>query len=77
MEYKNEYIDYMIAKISTLNLKHFDVVRESLEDLKSKDLDSIGKKLKPMHYHYYKDHNLNFLDYYNYKRCVDLKLPIV
>lgn len=76
MEYKNEYIDYMIDKISTLNLKHFDIVRESLSELKTVELDSIGKKLKPIHYHYYKDHGLNFLDYYNYKRCMDLGLAI-
>lgn len=76
MEYKNEYIDYMIDRISTLNLKHFDIIKESLEDIKIKEVDSIGKKLKPIHYHYYKDHNLDFLDYYNYKRCRDLGLPI-
>jgi hypothetical protein len=76
MEYKNEYIDYMIDKISTLNLKHFDIVKESLEELKVKEVDSIGKKLKPIHYHYYKDHKLDFLDYYNYKRCKDMGIII-
>jgi hypothetical protein len=74
MEYKIEYIDYMIDKISTLNLKHFDIIKESLEELKEKEIESIGKKLKPIHYHYYKDYNLDFLDYYNYKRDKDLGL---
>jgi hypothetical protein len=33
MKYKEEYINYMIEKISTLNLKHFDIVKESLEKI--------------------------------------------
>ena len=76
MQYKEEYIDYMIDKISTLNLKHFDLIKDSLERIKESQVESIGKKLKPIHYHYYTDHKLDFLDYYNYKRCKDLDLPI-
>lgn len=76
MKYKEEYIDYMILKISSLNLKHFDIIKESLENLKRIETDSIGKKLKPIHYHYYKDHKLDFLDYYNYVRCRELNLEI-
>ena len=76
MKYKEEYINYMIEKISTLNLKHFDIVKESLENLKTTEVDSIGKKLRPIHYHYFKDHKLDFIDYYNYVRCRELDLEI-
>jgi hypothetical protein len=76
MKYKEEYINYMIEKISTLNLKHFDIVKESLENLKTTEVDSIGKKLRPIHYHYFKDHKLDFIDYYNYVRCRELDFEI-
>jgi len=75
--YKEEYIDYMIDKISTLNLEHFDIVKENLLNIKVMDLPiSIGKKLQPIHSHYYRDCGLDFLDYFNYKRCKDFNLPI-
>ena len=77
MDYKEEYIDYMIDKISTLNLEHFDIIKENLEKIKKNEPESsLDKKLRPIHSHYYRDFNLDFLDYYNYKRCKDLNLPI-
>lgn len=76
MEYKDEYIDYMIDKISTLNLKHFGIIKESLYNLKKVEFDSIGKKMRPIHSYYYRDHKLDFLDYYNYRRCKDIGLSI-
>jgi hypothetical protein len=76
MDYKVDYIDYMISKISTLNLKHFDIIKESLERFKTKQVESIGKDLKPIHFHYYTNYKLDFLDYYNYYRCRELNLEI-
>jgi len=76
MKYKEEYINYMIDKISTLDLKHFDIIKESLENLKTTEVNSIGKKLRPIHYYYFRDHKLDFIDYYNYVRCSELALEI-
>lgn len=76
MQYKEDYIDYMIDKISSLNLNHFDIIKDSIDKMRDIENEQIGKKLKPIHYHYYIEHNLDFLDYYNYKRCRDLNIPI-
>jgi hypothetical protein len=77
MEYKDEYIDYMIDKISTLGLKHFDIVKESLDKIREDFSDtSFSKKIQPIHSHYYRNHHLDFLDYWNYKRCRDLDIPV-
>lgn len=75
MDYKEDYIDYMIQKISTLNIEHFDMVKDSLEKFKTKKVD-IDKELRPIHFHYYENHKLDFLDYYNYRRCRKLNLNI-
>jgi hypothetical protein len=75
--YQSEYIDYMMLKISTLDLKHLDIVLESLSKIKKEDpSEETIKKLQPIHYHYYKTHKLNFLDYWNFKRCKELGLEI-
>jgi len=77
IKYRDEYLNYMIDKITTLNLKHQDIIIESLNNIRKNEPDSTFiKKLIPIHSHYYRDMGLDFLDYFNFQRCKELNLKI-
>lgn len=73
-----DYIEYFKDFIIKENILLLDIHLERLNKLKE---EGYGKytieSLDILHNVLYHKHNLRFLDYFNYKRCIDFNLPLI
>lgn len=73
----DQYIDYFINIINEKNIEPKKLFLDNLESLRN---DGESKKsiesLDALHMNLYRKRGYRFLDYFNYRRCIEYNLPL-
>ncbi len=73
----NDYIEYFKNIVLEKNIQTKDIIIDNLNSIKEKgENDKTIESLDVLHMNLYRNNGYKFLDYFNYRRCIEYNLPL-